>query len=391
MLEGASIICFGNDWDSDPTSKTHIMRILGEKNRVLWVNSIGMRRPTVSRTDLGRMAMKLRRALRGCEEVKPNFFVANPLVLPLPGVAFVDWLNAEILAQWLRRLCKRHGLDRPILWTFLPHVNRLVGRLDESVVIYHCVDENSAFSGVLADSLIQMEQDLVRRAHIVFTSAELLWEERRLLNPNTHFVPHGVDVSHFARALDPRTVVPEDLRRLPRPVIGFFGLISDWVDLDLLRTLAVARPAWSFALLGKVTMDLQPIQGLPNVHVFGRRPYSALPEYCRGFDVGIIPFRVNTLTLRVNPLKLREYLAAGLPVVSAPLPEVARYEGLVRLASDPFAFIDGIEAALAERSEEMVRRRVAAVQGDRWEAKVAEMSALIERASGSVGLKSVVR
>jgi glycosyltransferase involved in cell wall biosynthesis len=383
MLEGASILCFGNDWGSDPTSKTHIMRILAEKNRVLWVNSIGMRQPTVSSRDLRRMAMKVRRSFRGCEEVMPNLFVANPLVVPLPGVAFVNWLNAEILAHWLRRVYRRCGLHRPILWTFKPYVNRLLGRLDERLVVYHCVDENSAFPGVPVDAVRRMERDLVRRADIIFTSAEQLGEERRSLNPNTHFIPHGVDVSHFARALDPTTVVPEDLRQLPRPVVGFFGLISDWVDLALLRALAVARPAWSFAFLGQATVDLRPLQGLPNVHVFGRRPYSALPEYCRGFDVGLIPFRVNALTLRVNPLKLREYLAAGLPVVSTPLPEVARYDGLVRLASGPSAFIDGIEAALAERSEEMVRRRVAAVRGEGWEVRVAEMSALIGRHLGA--------
>jgi glycosyltransferase involved in cell wall biosynthesis len=379
MLEGASIICFGSDWDFDPTSRIHIMRILAEKNRVLWVNSIGMRRPTVSGRDLRRMAMKLRRALRACDEVRPNLFVLNPLVLPLPGVAFANWLNAEILAPQIRRLCRRHGLHRPILWTFVPHVNRLLGRLDERLVVYHCVDENSAFPGVPADALKRMEQDLVRRAHIVFTSAEQLSEERRRLNPNTYFIPHGVDVGHFARALDPRTMVPEDVRRLPRPVIGFFGLIGDWVDLSLLRAVADARPAWSFALLGKVATDPQPILGLPNVHMLGRKPYSALPEYSRGFDVGIIPFRVSTLTLRANPLKLREYLAAGLPVVSTPLPEVARYEGFVRLASGPSAFIEGIEAALAERSEEMARRRAAAVRGQEWEAKVAEMSAVVDQ------------
>lgn len=377
MLEGTSIICIGNDWDSDPLCKAHIMRILAAKNRVLWVNSIGTRRPTLSSRDLGRMTTKLRRGLRGCQEVRPNLFVVNPLVLPLPGVAFVNRLNAQILARSLRRLCHRYGLHRPILWTFVPNSNWLLGRLDERLVVYHCCDENSALPGVPADAVIQMERDLVRRAHIVFTSAEQLCEDRRSLNSNIHFIPHGVDVSHFARALDPSTVVPEDLQPLPRPVVGFFGRLSEWVDLPLVRALALARPAWSFVLLGEVISNLRPIQDLPNVHILGRRPYSALPEYCRGFDVGLIPFRVNTLTLAANPIKLREYLAAGLPVVSTPLPEVARYEGLVRLAAGPSAFIEGIEAALAERSEEMVRRRVAAVRGQDWEARVAEMSAII--------------
>jgi glycosyltransferase involved in cell wall biosynthesis len=378
MLEGASIICFGNDWDTDPVSNTHIMRILAAKNRVLWVNSLGMRRPTLSGRDLGRMATKLRRGLAGCTEVRPNLFVVSPLVLPLPGMAFVNWLNAALLAPALRFLCRRHGLHRPILWAFQPYVSRLIGRLDERMVIYHCCDENSAFHGVPEDALREMERHLVRHADIVFTSAAQLGDERRPLNPDTHYVPHGVDVSHFARALDPGTVVPADLSALRGPVIGFFGLISDdWVDLTLLREMALARPGWQFVLIGKVSMDLRPLQGFPNVHVLGRKPYSLLPEYCRGFDVGIIPFHVSPLTLRANPIKLREYLAAGLPVVSTPLPEVARYEGLARLASGSSAFIAEIEAALAERSDEMTRRRVAAVHGQEWETKVDQMSALI--------------
>jgi glycosyltransferase involved in cell wall biosynthesis len=383
VLEGASIICFAHDWGGDPTSKTHIMRILAKRNRVLWVNSIGMRRPRASGRDLRRLAAKLRRSLAGCVEVEPNLFVANPLVLPLPGVALADQLNAGILAAWLRRLCRRHGLKRPILWTFLPNVHRLLGRLDEQMVIYHCVDEYAAFAGVSRESLIRMERDLLRRADVVFTSSQQLCEERRWLNPNTHFVSHGVDVAHFARALDPASVVPDDLRRLPRPIIGFIGLLADWVDLALLRGLALARPRWSIVLLGRPATDLAPVRGLPNIHSLGHKAYTALPRYCRGFDVGIIPFLRNELTLRANPLKLREYLAAGLPVVSTPIPEVARYDGLVHLADGVDAFVARIEAALDERSEAMARRRVEAVHGEGWDVRVEEISALI---AGHVGV-----
>jgi glycosyltransferase involved in cell wall biosynthesis len=382
VLEGQSIICFAHDWNGDPTSKTHIMRILAKRNRVLWVNSIGMRRPAASRADFRRMASKLRQSLTGCEEVEPNIFVVNPLVIPLPGLALVDRLNAGILAASLRRFCRRYGLERPILWTFLPNVNRLLGRLGEQLVIYHCVDEYSAFSGVPRDALILMEQDLVRRAHLVITSAKKLYEERRSLNPHTYYIPHGVDVAHFARALDPTTEAPGDIRTLPRPVIGFFGLLADWVDLDLIRTLAIARPAWTIVLIGKATTDLRPLRGLPNIHLLGQKPYVELPGYCRGFDLGIIPFRKNALTERANPLKLREYLAAGLPVVSTPIPEVARWNGLVHLAEGAEAFLAAVELALGQRSETMARQRVEAMRAEGWEARVTEMSALISARLG---------
>jgi len=383
MLEGASIICFADDWEGNPTSKTHIMRILARKNRVLWINSIGWRRPTASGRDVRRVLFKLRRALQGCVEAEPNLFVANPLVLPLPGVQAAERLNASVLARWLRRMCRRLGMAGPILWTFKPYANRLVGRLGERMVIYHCVDEYAAFSGVPREALLRMEQDLVRHAQIVFTSAEQLCAERRALNPNTHFIRHGVDVAHFSQALDPSTPVPDDMRALPRPVIGFFGLLADWVDFDIVRALALARPGWSFALVGKADTDLGSLGTLPNVHLLGQKPYGALPGYCRAFDVGIIPFRVNTLTVRANPLKLREYLAAGLPVVSTPLPEVARYNGLVGLADSVEGFLAAIEAALGQRSEAMARRRVEAMQDESWAARVEEISALIGGTRGA--------
>jgi glycosyltransferase involved in cell wall biosynthesis len=378
MIEAQDIICFAHDWGGDPTSKTHIMRLLAKKSRVLWVNSIAMRRPVASKSDARRLITKLRRAFAGCVEVEPNIFVVNPLVLPLPGSALAQRLNGVLLERSLRRTLSKLSFARPILWTFLPTMNRLVGRLGERLLVYHCVDKYSEFSGVPRDAIVAMERDLVKRADLVFTSAARLLEECRPLNPHTHFITHGVDTAHFGRALDPQTPVPDDLAGIRKPVAGFFGLIADWVDLPLIRSLARERPDWSFVLIGKAATDLAPLQGLSNVHWLGQKPYTELPGYCRGFDVALIPFVQNELTLRVNPLKLREYLAAGLPVVSTPLPEISRYDGLVRLATRREEFIGGIEAALAERSPELAGRRFEAMRGESWEARVADMARLID-------------
>jgi glycosyltransferase involved in cell wall biosynthesis len=379
VIEGFSIVCFAHDWGGDPTSKTHIMRLLARRNRVLWVNSIAMRRPSASRSDARRLVDKLRRSFAGCIEPERNLFVVNPLVLPFPGSPIAQRANADLLVRFVRRTLARLGADAPLLWTFLPTVNRLVGRLGERMVIYHCVDKYAEFSGVPREAILEMERDLVTRADLVFTSAKQLFEECRLFNPHTHFVTHGVDVAHFERSLESTTPVPTDVATLPRPIVGFFGLLADWVDLPLIRSLALDRPQWSFVLIGKVAMDLDPLKGLPNVHCLGQKPYADLPGYCRGFDVALIPFRRNELTQRVNPLKLREYLAAGLPVVATPLPEVARYDGLVHLADDRDTFLAGIEAALAQRRPELDRARVDAMRTESWEARVTQMSELVEQ------------
>ena len=223
-----------------------------------------------------------------------------------------------------------------------------------------------------------MEAELVRRADLVLASSETLAEARRRVNPRTFFVSHGVDVAHFSRALDPALPRPADVAGLARPVIGFFGLLAEWIDLELLAAIARRRPHWTLLLLGKATVDTGALRALPNVRLLGQKPYAALPAYCRAFDVGLIPFRIDELTVRANPLKLREYLAAGLPVVSTDLPEVRKYAGLVRLAAGPEGFIEAIEAALADRNEPADRARVAAMQSESWEARVEQISELLE-------------
>jgi glycosyltransferase involved in cell wall biosynthesis len=381
MIRDASIICFAHDWKADPTSKTHIMRILSEKNRILWINSIGWRRPTVSGHDARRIVKKLRQvATESLIQINPNLHVASPFAVPLPGVPGVARLNQALLTSSIRHFARRAGLEKPILWTFMPNTLGLVGRLGESRVIYHAVDEYAAFAGVPREQFLRMESEFVRRADLVIKSSDSLCRERRRLNPCTYFVSHGVDVAHFSRALDPGMTPPDDARGLMGPVIGFFGLIAEWVDLALIREIAVRRPQWMFVMIGKPTaeVDTTPLRDLPNVRLLGQKPYETLPAYCRAFDVGIIPFKIEELTLKANPLKLREYLAAGLPVVSSDLPEVRKYESLVHLATGPDGFIRAIDEALADRSEVAARARVEAMKHESWEARVDEISELIE-------------
>ncbi|HVQ35181.1 MAG TPA: glycosyltransferase [Candidatus Bathyarchaeia archaeon] len=377
MLEGQSIVCFANDWSADPTSKTHIMRILARRNRVLWVDSIGMRRPAATAYDARRIGTKLRRVFRGCRPVEPGLFVGSPLALPFPGNIAADRINASVLSAWLKWQLKRLGMTRPILWSFMPNVSRLVGRLGERMVVYHCVDDYAEFAGVSRTSIRRLEADLVRRADVVLTSSEKLRDERLGLNPRTHFVTHGVDVEHFGRALDPGTPLPEELRHLPRPIVGFFGLIAEWIDVSLIRAMADRHPDWSIVLVGRAATDLSAIEGKPNVRLLGRKPYAALPAYCRGFDAGIVPFTMTDLTVRANPLKLREYLAAGLPVASTPLPEVLRYGSLVETGRSDHEFVAAVERALARRSPAAVKARVDAMRAESWEARVEEITSLL--------------
>jgi glycosyltransferase involved in cell wall biosynthesis len=330
MIQGNDIICFSNDWDGDPLSKKHIALRLARKNRVLWVNSTGNRNPTASVRDLRRIWKKLWQYCRGCRPVEENIHVFSPLVIPFHGSRAARWINRRLLAWDLRRACRNLGFQKPITWSFVPSSADVAGSLGERLVVYHCVDEYSEFTGTNKTAILDMERRLMERADLVVVSSSRLYETKLRHNRNTFLVTHGVDVAHFRKACLEETATPQDCAALRGPVIGFFGLIGDWVDLEIVRHLAVSRPEWSLLLIGKVEagVDTSALRKLTNVHILGRRPYQSLPAYCKAFDIAILPFVVNELTLAANPLKLREYLAAGLPVVATPLPEACKLDRL---------------------------------------------------------------
>jgi glycosyltransferase involved in cell wall biosynthesis len=377
MIQNHDIVCFCNDWGGDPLSKTQVVRRLAKKNRILWVNSTGIRNPTVSAHDFGRAWRKVRQFFRGIRQVEENIWVFAPLVIPFHGSRIAQKVNARWLAGGLRRACRKLGFRDITTLTFVPSSAAVAGSLGESRLIYYCVDEYSQFSGADTQAILDMESALMRKSDLVVVSASRLYETKRPYNDNTHLITHGVDVNHFRKACLPQTAIPADCPT-QRPVIGFYGLVEDWVDLKVIHYLATVRPEWSFPVIGEVRTDISSFTNLPNVRFLGRRDYQSLPGYCKGFDVAVLPFVMNELTIAANPLKLREYLAAGLPVVATPIPEVRRLGRLVRLAATPEEYLREIEAFLTrgERGPRMTSSR--AMDAESWDAKVEELSGLIE-------------
>lgn len=369
-LRGQDMLCFSHDWGGDPLSKTHVMRLLAADNRVLWVNSIGYRAPSASTRDLRRAFQKLAAALEPVREVEKNIFVLNPIAIPAYGPR-AQVVNRELLKLQIKLAMKRLGFKRPINWVFNPAAGILAGELGEERVFYYCVDEYTVFDGVATDSMVDIERRLLRRADLVICSAIRLYERKLPENPRTVLVRHGVNYAHFHRATLPETEVPAEVRDLPRPVIGYFGLMGkDWIDIDLMVHVAKHFSGGSMVLLGKVTTDVSRLAALPNVHLLGRKDFSELPGYSKGFDVAILPFPISEVTLHANPLKVREYLAAGLPVVSTPIPEV-EVLGLCRIAGEKDHFVREIEAALAEEGDRTARSE--RMKDQTWAGRVDEI------------------
>jgi glycosyltransferase involved in cell wall biosynthesis len=369
-LRGRDMLCFGHDWSGDPLSKTHIMRILARDNRILWINSIGYRAPTASKSDFRRAWNKLKAAAEPVKEVEPNLHVLNPLAIPAYGVPWMRIVNRELLRLQVMRAMKRLRFRRPINWIFTPTAAVVAGALGEETLVYYCVDEFTAFTNI-ARQLAELEGELLRRADVVFVSAEKLRKSKSAVNPRTFLVRHGVDFDHFRRALDPATEIPADIANLPRPIIGYFGLMAeDWIDIPLMVDVAKHFSGGSMVLLGKVTTDISRLTALPNVHVLGRKPFSTLPAYSKGFDVAINPFPISEVTLNANPLKVREYLAAGLPVVSTRIPEV-EILGQCQIGDGSASFIAGLEQALRDPGPK--KERSESMRAESWEGRVDEI------------------
>jgi len=378
-LSETGIICFAKDWHEDPTSNHHVLRELARHRRVLWLNSVATRTPKLSSgRDLGKIARKLREFARGPVNVENDLWVFSPLVLPLPHSALARRLNQQILRATIAVLRRRLGLERFQLWTFLPNVADYVGSLGEELSVYYCVDEWSMFTYIDGTAMVDAERALLARVDAVFAINHALAEAKRALNPETHVSPHGVDHALFARALDAATEVPADLAALPGPRIGFYGTIQDWVDLELIAELARRRPAWSFVLIGQQLVDTGALAGLNNVHLLGRKPHAELPAYCKGFDVGLIPYRAIDRMAFVNPIKLREYLSAGVPVVSTPVPEVARHAEWCSIGATADELERAIERALADDTPERRGARSAAMVGETWQARVDKVSRIVD-------------
>jgi len=378
-LRGRDILCFSHDWTGDPLSKTHLMRVLSRSNRVLWINAIANRMPTASTKDLSRIFAKLKGFMEPLREVEKNIFVLNPLAIPSYGSEVVRSFNTKFLLGQVKGAMRKLSFQSPVNFIFNPAAGLLARKLGEEKLIYYCVDEYAAFTGA-STGLKEIEDKLFRESDVVIVSAEKLLHDKKHFNENTFMLRHGVDWAHFRKALDPNTSIPSDVNSLPHPIIGFHGLLADWVDFDLIRKIAEHFKNGSVVLIGKISVDaerkIQILEGIPNVHFLGRKPYAELPAYCKSFDVALNPFEISELTLAANPLKIREYLAAGLQVISTDIPEARILEHCL-VANTHDDFISKIEMALANpKSRNVISDSVV---DESWESKVDELGAILDK------------
>jgi glycosyltransferase involved in cell wall biosynthesis len=274
--------------------------------------------------------------------------------------------------------------DRPlILWLFSPTAVGALGLYDEMLSVFDCFDAFGEFPGEerFRDEVKAAMLEAAERADLVLATSEELRARLDKANPNTVIVQNGCEPDHFATGgkepVSGASIL--DMSALPRPIIGYMGDIAPWVDLELVAHVARRHRDWSIVLLGPWKQELGIVKREPNVYAPGSVPYEELPCYARQFDIGTIPFALTELTRVVNPLKLYEYFAMGIPVVSTALPEATRHEDLVYIASTPDEFVSLLEVALKEsRGAPSRSRRVALARQNSWRGRGEVIRGLLE-------------
>lgn len=324
------IICYAEDWGRLPSSTQHIMRQLSKTHPILWVDSLGLRTPSASGGDFNRIFSKIKKSFSGIREIEPNIYVLSPLVIPLYKFGLIRWINKQILRCYIKPFLWKRGFGTFLQWSSCPSSAIMCGALREIANIYYIGDEFSEFTQLNSNLVKNLENKLMMNSDLMLVVSDKLKKNKSKFNHLTFKIPHGCDFEHFSKTSGlNKNDIPEDLAKIKGPIIGYYGLIRDWFDFDLLRDTFSKNPDWSLVLIGPLDTDTSKIDNLPNVYFLGPKPYEFLPNYLRGFDICLIPYRRIEITINANPLKLLEYFASGKPVITTDLPSVYPYkEGL---------------------------------------------------------------
>ena len=388
VLKGQDIVCISSiDWDFIWQGHQQIMSTLAANgNRVLFVENTGVRRPNFK--DIPRLRKRIRnwwRGTKGFRQEQDNLFVYSPLVLPFPYSRVARWMNRFIITRAIRRWIQALGLQRPLVWTFLPTPLALdiIDAIEPTLVIYYCIDDfESSSSG--ARLIRQAEDRLLKAADLVFVTSERL--RRRVLEQReqVEVLPFAVDFPRFEKERLATQSKPNELVEIDSPIVGYVGGLHRWVDQELLVEAARVLPDVEFVFVGPEQCDMSKLKAQPNIHLLGSRNYDELPRYIKCFDVGLIPYVLSEYALNVYPTKLNEYLAMGLPVVATNLPEVRKFNedfsDVVRIGDGPASFASQIQESLANNTPAQVQRRIEVASQNSWQARLEHMSTLITTA-----------
>lgn len=373
------LICISHlRWDFVWQRPQHLLSRLARQYRILFVEE------PISRVQTGGPTLEVQPGQHA-----PGVTVVR-MVQPVENEAGLRWIGFEdtltqaTYSRLLTGYLAKQGISNPLLWLYTPMALEFTEVLEPSLLIHDVMDQLSAFKGA-PPNLAQWEEQLLRQADIVFTGGVSLYRAKKPFNSHTYLFPSGVAIEHWAKAQRDNFARPADLPTSPGPLLGYFGVIDERMDLALLSHLAQARPDWTIAMLGPVA-KIQPsdLPQFPNLHFLGMKSYEELPAYLAYFDVALVPFALNDATRYLSPTKTLEYMAAHKPIVATPIPDLVElYGSVARVAETPADFVKEVEAALNETPGSRLARENELLEKGHWDNIAAQMGQLIEERLGA--------
>ncbi len=361
------MIVFGEDWGAHPSSTQHIIKRLMPDHDIVWVNSLGLRRPRINVRDFKRACSKIKNMLRKKvpdkhvdDTHKDAPHIIHPRAISWPGNPLASFLNRHLLGKQVESIIKENNFEMPILWASMPSAIDAIDNYPNHKVVYYCGDDFRALSGVDHGPVGKMEERLATRADLIITASEAL--QNRFPADKTVLIEHGVDYELFAEDA-PRAL---DLPDYPF-IAGFYGSIHDWLDLEIIVQAAQACPDWMFVFIGDVHIDVAALKTLENIKLLGPRPHHELPAYVQHWQISLLPFKDCEQIRSCNPLKLKEYLSAGQPVASTDFPALIPYRKnvhVMRNAKDLIAILNGLR-----RIASVPRKPDITMQEHTWDCK----------------------
>jgi len=364
------LVVFSDDWHGLPFSCKHLLKQFLPEIPIIWVETIGLRSPGLNLYDVKRAFHKIGGWIKNSEAELPdlpaNLRVLDPFQIPYNQFEWIRNRNKNKMISSINELAGSDSTRKRIILTTWPFLGNIFGQLGEDISIYYRVDDFTEFPGVRKAMMERLENEIMNKADLVVATADKLLEIPD--KKKARYLPHGVDYDHFSSGTDDRRF-SDTFSNIPSPRIGFFGLLNSWLDFDLIQATAQKYPQWSFVIIGPSQLPDSELPRNKNIFYLGPKSYDELPFYASNFDVGLIPFQINKLTIAVNPLKLMEYLALGLPVVSTPLPEVVKYGKMVNIGEDVDSFAAAIEKALTQNTQKSKTQRQQAALNSSWRTK----------------------
>jgi len=356
-----------------------LMRRFCKKGTVLYVNSIIMQKPSFKKATAGgksfsqKLARKTKSILRGLRKTEFGFWVYSPFSLPVHHIAWLRPLNEIILQVQLWLTIRKLRMYEPIIWVACPAACDTAIKLKKNKLVYQRTDRFEEYPNVDAYLINQYDRKLKANANLTIYVNSTLYDEESDQCRKAIYLDHGVDYAMFAGAtLD--TEKPEDITDTARPIVGFFGGIDDHTsDIEFMERVVDLLPEMSFVFVGKTSSDCSRLISKKNVQMLGQKPYERIPHYGKCFDVAIMPWRQNRWIEACNPIKLKEYLALGKPIISTPFAELHKYRDVIYEATTPEEFSDCIKKALREDNPERVAARRSKVKDASWESKAEQV------------------